>query len=221
MGRMNKIFLPVIAIQFAVIMILLFDPSEINNITPISRLDIVPVIKGSVGPSGIGVYLFYAFMIGNKIQNEKNFGKKLIFPIAFIFTATTILLIVLLMVFGSGTLVHFPFPLLIAVKQMFKTQSFSGLEALFLSLWFLADFITVTFFSYLVLVLLKYLFGLKNPIPLLSIIMVFSFFMSSFISNEIFELEYFIENIGLQVNIILGFILPLILWIVAKIRKMV
>lgn len=218
-ARMNKIIFPLLAIQFFLIIILMIPNIDINYITPISYLDIVPVFKGSLGVIGIWIYFFFLFMLSDKIITNKNFRKSVLFSTIFIFIATASLLIMLLGIFGSETLKQIPIPFLIATKNISKGGGFSGLESLFLSVWILADFISVTLFAYIIIRLLKSLFGLQNAMPLLSILLIFIFFLSLFITNEVFELHAFSEKLGLPMNAIMGFGVPVIVFFTGKARK--
>lgn len=218
-ARMNKIIFPLLAIQFFLILVLMVSRIDIENITPISHLDIVPVFKGSVVVVGVFVYFFFFFMISDKIITNKNFGKSVLFSTIFIFIAITWLLITELGIFGSETLLQIPLPFLLTVKNISKGGEFSGLEALFLSFWILADFITVSLFAYITIRLLKSLFGLQNAMPLLSILLIFIFLLSLFITNEAFELYAFSEKVGFPMNVIMGFGVPVIVFFTGKARK--
>lgn len=218
-ARMNKIIFPLVAIQFFLIIILMINRIKIEHITPISQLDIVPVFKGSVVVIGLWVYFFFFFMINDKIITNTDFRKNVLFSTIFVFIATTLLLITTLGIFGKDTLLQIPLPLLMTVKSISKGGEFSGLESLFLSFWILADFITVTLFAYIIIRLLKSLFGLNNPMPLLSILLIFTYFLSLFITNEVFELHAFSHKLGFPMNIIMGFGVPLIVFITGKARK--
>lgn len=218
-ARMNKIIFPLLAIQFFLIIVLMIPRIDIDHITPISHLDIVPVFKGSMVVVGMWVYFFFFFMISDKIITNKNFRKSVLFSTIFIFIATISLLITELGIFGSETLLQLPLPLLMTVKNISKGGEFSGLESLFLSFWILADFITATLFAYIIIRLLKSLFGLKNPMPLLSILLIFTYLLSLFITNEVFELQAFSEKIGFPMNVIMGFGVPVIVFFTGKVRK--
>lgn len=216
-ARMNKIIFTILLAQFLLILILMMNKIEVHHITPISQLDIMPILQGSVGVAGIWVYLFFIFTFSDKIQITKKFNKGVMFSAIFLFVATTASLILMVGVFGANTAMQLPLPLLSAVKNISK--QYSGLEALFLSIWTLADFITVGVFIYITLRLLKSLFGLKNPMPLISIMVIFIFFLAQFMTNEIFELQAFTAKLGLPFNVILGLGVPIIIFLVGKVRK--
>lgn len=216
-ARMNKIIFSVVAIQFFLIILLMIQKIDLRHITPISHFDIIPIFKGSAGVFEIWLYFFFLFMISDKIIIKKNMEKNVLFSIIFIFILTTLLLIMLLGVFGAKTLLQIPLPLLTAVKYI--SAEYSGFESLFLSVWIFADFITISIFAYIIIRLLKSLFELQNPMPLLSILLIFIYFLSLFISNEVFELHYFAQKIGFIGNMALGFGVPVLIFVAGKMRK--
>lgn len=217
LARMNKLIFAVVILQFTTIVLLMIKNVELCHLTPISQLDIVPVFKGTVGVMGIWVYFFFIFMISDKIMTSKDMHKNSVFSIIFSFVVSTVVIILVLGVFGMETVVQIPLPFLIAIKNISK--EYSGLESLFISLWILADFIAISLFAYIIIRLLKSLFGLKDPMPLLSILLIFTFFLSLFLCNEVFELQAFSEKLGLPMNVIMGLVLPFIIFVTGKIRK--
>jgi len=220
-ARMNKIIFVLVVAQFILIVALLISNVQFEKLTPISSLDILPAMKGSMPVAGLGVYLFFIFMLGNEIITNKGFSRNMLFAIAFVVIADTVLTIALIGTLGSNTLIITPLPLLSAVKNISQEGQFSGMESIFISFWILADFITVATFSYLIVKLYKSLFNLKEAMPLISPILLFTFILCQFLAAEIFELQNFSNKFGLQMNIVIGLVLPLILLGIAKLRKLV
>jgi len=220
-GRMNKLIYVLVAGQFALIIGLLMAQVEVKNLTPISTLDIIPAMKGTLPTAGLGVYLFFIFMQGNEIITDKGFSKNMRYVVIFLFIVTPLLTIALIGTLGSSTVKISPLPLLSAVKNISKEGKFSGMESVFISFWILADFITVTTFSYLIVKLYKSLFNLKDSMPLLSPILLFTFIMCQFLATEVIELQNFSMKFGLKMNIVLGLALPIVLLGIAKLRKLV
>lgn len=216
-ARMNKIIFAVLLVQFLLILIFMLNQIKTEHITPISQLDIVPVLHGSVGVAGIWVYFFFLFTMSDKIHITNKFNKGVLFSTIFLFAATIGVLILILGVFGANTAMQLPLPLLTAVKNISK--EYTGLESLFLAIWTLADFITVGVFIYLTLRFIKSLFGLKNPMPLISILVIFIFFLAQFITNEVFELQALSSKIVLPFNIIIGLCVPIVIFLIGKVRK--
>lgn len=217
LSRMNKLIFPVVGLQFFIIMALLLKKVDVDFLTPISQKDIVPVLSSTPGVAGIWVYLFFVFMMSDKIMTHKSFKGNLWFSTVFIWFATTSIIVIFLGVFGAKTILQFPLPMLTAVKTV--SRDYTGFESLFLSLWILADFTTVAVFGYLTLRLLKSLFSLSNPVPLLSIILLFIYILSLFLCTEVFELQEMSMNISLPFNIFMGLAIPILVVVVGKIRR--
>jgi len=220
-ARMNKIIYILLVVQFTVIVGLLLVQVDVKNITPISTLDILPAIKGSLSTAALGVHLFYIFMLGNEIITNKGFSKNMIYVVIFLLIVTPLLTIALLGTLGSNTIIMSPLPLLTAIKNISQEGKFSGLESVFVSIWILADFVNIATFSYLIVKLLKSLFNLKNAMLLLNAILLLAFILCQLIATEVFELQNFSMKLIPFVNIILGFAFPILLLGIAKLRKLV
>ncbi len=68
--------------------------------------------------------------------------------------------------------------------------------------------------------LLREIFGLQRQVPLLTAVMGLTYVFSSYISKDIFELNTFLQHIEPWFTLTLGIGIPLMLFIVAKARKM-
>jgi hypothetical protein len=209
----------VLIIQFLLIQLLLVPKFDVKFITPISRLDVVPVMKGLVGPMGIWVYMLFVLTFSDKINISPKPERKILYAALFILFADTSILLILLGTFGASSLQRFALPLLNATKYILS--DFAGLESIFIMMWTMADFVTIAIFTYFILRMLKDLFKLKEPMRLLNILLIFVGFMALFICNEIFELRKFSSEIALRMNVIMGFIVPVIVFGIGKVRKLV
>lgn len=219
LARTNTIILAVLIAQFLLIQALLVPKFDVKFITPISTLDVVPVIKGLVGPLGIWVYMLFILTFNDKINLGPKPKRKIMYAALFILFADTSILFILLGTFGASSLERFSLPLLTSVKYILS--DFAGLESIFIMMWTMADFITIAVFTYFVLRMLKDLFKLEEPIRLLNILLIIAGFLAIFICNEIFELQEFSSKIALRMNVIMGFIVPVVVFVIGKIRKLV
>ncbi len=220
-ARMNQITFSIIVTLLVLILCLLLPQLSIKNLTPISRLDILPILRGVPAVLSTISYLFFLFLIGNEITVtgpiQRSWGLAL-----FIFTFAAVwILATIIGLFGHGVAKELVWPLLSAVKQVFESKSFSGMESFFLSIWLFSDFISIAFLVYLALSLLKSIFGLTDPMSLLYIYLLFLFFTSRYLVKNLFELQYIGRIIISGGNILFGFLLPFLIYIVGKCRKLI
>ncbi|HHW48775.1 MAG TPA: spore gernimation protein KB, partial [Clostridiaceae bacterium] len=65
----------------------------------------------------------------------------------------------------------------------------------------------------------KSLFSLSDEKSLVSPVAIFAFIFSQYIASDRFELENYSRLISVPASIIFGFIFPIIIFIVGKVRK--
>jgi hypothetical protein len=66
---------------------------------------------------------------------------------------------------------------------------------------------------------MKYCFNFSDVKPLINIYAVFMYFLTIYLCNNVFELEHLSIYFVIPGNIILGFAIPVFMFIVGKIRK--
>ncbi len=219
--RMNKLIFALIVLQLIILLVFLFSGFSIKNVTPISTLDIIPLFKTSFYILAISSYISFVFIFNDQIKyGTKNFGK-FAFTTGFLTIVSTLIILATLGNLSYELINKLLFPFMSAVKSVYIFKESAGLDALFISMWMLADFITVSFFTYCIVRLIKNVFNLKSQTPALTAVLGFAFFFAVFLNNNVFELVIFSETIVVVCNLALGFVVPLALFITAKARKMI
>ena len=218
-ARMNEVIFLLITIIFFTLIILLFPELEIDNVTPISYLDIYPVAKGSIGIIALWVYIFFLFMMGDRIEAIKEIKRKNVFVGSFLFSTTVIILFFSIGTLGSSVLKRTPLSFYVTVKQISLFNTIQRVESVLISTWILADFIIISMFTFIVLDIIKYLFHLSDVRQMIGIFLIFEYFLCKYLSINSFELQEFSSRIAVPANIIFGLIIPLIIFLIGKIRK--
>lgn len=221
LARMNEIIFLFITFIFVVLVFLLIPSVDINKLTPISYLDIVPVFKATINITGINIYIFFIFMISDQINNKENIKKIGLQVIVFIFISLTCLIIVTVGTLGSSVVEKLPLSFLSAVKTISVLGFIEKLESILVATWIAADFIIITVFSFVILNLLKSFFNLSDEKPFINIFMIFMYFLSLYICDEVFELQAFSSEFAIYMNVVLGLLVPIFIFMVGKIRKKV
>lgn len=220
-SRMNKIIFILLLAQFLLLIFFLFLHFKVDYITPISTLDIIPVLKSIVYPLALWVYITPVFILNDQIiYDNKNKGK-LIFTAGFLTMKEVLPILSLLGMMSYHLVAKFKLPFFSAVENISVFKSSAGLDSLFLSIWMLAEFITISFFTYCISRLVKNIFKLNNDVPALTAILGFILFFSVFFSGNSFQLSSFSTYIVPYINLSMGYLIPIILFVTAKIRKMI
>ncbi|MDD2221684.1 MAG: GerAB/ArcD/ProY family transporter, partial [Clostridia bacterium] len=219
--RMNKIIFTLIVLQLIILLVFLFSGFSIKNVTPISTLDIIPLFKASVYILAVSSYISFVFIFNDQIKyGTKNFGK-FAFITIFLTIASTLIILAALGNFGYEFINKLLFPFMSAIKTIYIFEETAGLDALFITIWMLADFITISFFSYCIVRLIKNVFNLNSQLPALTAVLGFAFFFAVFLNNNVFELVIFSQTVAFVGSLALCFVVPLALFITAKARKMI
>jgi hypothetical protein len=85
----------------------------------------------------------------------------------------------------------------------------------------IADFALIAIFVYSVMHMLKLSFKLSNVMPLKVIYIVGIFFLSLILAKSTLELKILSQTVITIYNIIMGYAIPILIYIIAKIRKKV
>lgn len=217
--RINEIILPIILFTFLVFSFMIAPSIELSYLTPISCLDIIPILKGSIGITGIWAYLLVIFFINDGITNREQLKTECFRLILFLTVMALILNLVTIGVFDYSVVERFPSPYIVAIKDISVFNTFQKIEPIAVSLWLIEDFLLFSVFSHAFLALMKSLFGLSKVDFLIAPMLIFVYFFSQFIAESRFALDRFSNLISVPVNILLFIILPVILFFVGKIGK--
>ncbi len=219
--RMSKIIFIVCVIQFLFICIMILTSSFTpRHVTPISTLDVGPIAKSAQYPMVIIVYLTFMLIFNDQIKYNKK--RKYIFAgfVAFEVIFNTILVLAVLGMFGWELTDKMAFPFLKATENIQIGGNAAGLESLFLAIWMMLELMLIIFFTYIIVKLIKDIFGLARPVPALTAVLGFGYYFAIYICNDSFELTVFSEYVAAPGNLILGLGIPVLLFLTAKVRKL-
>lgn len=218
-ARMNQIILPIIVIHFFLLSFFVFPKVELDNLYPINILDDVPrIAEASRAQIAIWGYLLLLFFMGDQISHKDQIQKAGKGAAIFLFIANTLLLVMTIGTLGYSVTERLPLPYLIVVKQISIFNILQKIESVVVTIWIASDFIIITVFTYIALRMMKSLFTLRDTKPLINIYMVLIYFLAVYLAKSSWELEKFSE-ITILLNIIFGFIIPFLLFVVAEIRN--
>ncbi|WHH57829.1 GerAB/ArcD/ProY family transporter [Petroclostridium sp. X23] len=218
-ARMNEIIFYLITISTLLMIFFLLPVIKVNDITPVSYKDIYPLFEASIGVTGIWVYFFFLFFLGNKINNKEKIKNIGIQTLMFLLIANIATIIATVGTLGYSVTGRIPLPFLTAVKQISVFDIFEKVESIVVMIWIASDFILFSVFTYCVLLMIKSVFRLSEYKVFINIYMVFIYFLAMYICNSVFELQSFAENVVVYVNIFLGVFIPIVILIIGEIRK--
>jgi len=221
LARMNELFFMGLAVIFIGYCILVLPEIRIKYMFPITYKDIFPIFKGSIPILTIFSYSIMIFIFNDRINHKGEF-KKLSIRTVIILTIIFILSIVVpLGVLSAPILVKMPLPFISSIMQISLFSVIERIESGIIMFWVISDFMLIAVFSYTAIHMIRVSFNLSNVKPFLLIYILGIFFLSLTLAKSSLELSILSEHILTQWNIIMGFIVPTIIFVVGKIRKKV
>jgi spore germination protein KB len=218
LARMNEIFVLIIILIFLISGTLLMPQMKIKNFLPITYEDIIPIFKGSLSIIALWPFFTFILMFSDKITNKENLKKGGFQASILITFLVTISITISLGTFGWSIVTKTPVPYYYAIRQISLFNIIERIEAGAITIWLLADFIIISSFTFAAVHILKLLFKTSDTKPLINIYTVILFFLSLLIGRSRFELSALSEDVLLPVNIFMGLVVPLIIFIVGKFR---
>lgn len=218
-ARMNEIFLGLILIIYLTTNVLIMPQLKIENYFPITYKDIMPVLGGGIIITSLWGFIIVVFMFSDKITNMENIKKMGLKVMLFLGFLTLMSILIPLGLFGTSFLSNISLPYFMSVREISIMDFIERIEASVVSLWILTDFVFLTVLVYSALYVFKKVFSLSKIKPYINIYMVITILLSLLMSKQIFELWDFSKHISVPLNLFMGYCIPIIIFIVGKIRR--
>jgi spore germination protein KB len=206
-------------VTFTVLFLFTIPNLEVINLFPITHYDVLPLIKSSYSNISIWGAFTYIFFFGERVNDKehvKRFGMQ---GAVYMVITTLMLLIQTIGVYGYSLVERTSAPYISAVKSISLLQTIERIESVSVTLWAIADFVPISVTIFIIVSIIKSLFSLSEVKSLVSPITILAFIFSQYIAHNSFELENFANYISIPTGIIFGFIFPLVILIIGKIRK--
>lgn len=219
LARMNEIIIIVLLSVFFFLFFLAIKDIKISRLTPVSHLDIIPLLKATVPVLGVWSQLTIIFLLSNYINNKEKIKKVCGLAMLALAFLTSIMLILCIGSLGASTVGKTSVPYITMVKQISVFAALERLEAAEVGVWIIADFVLISLVLFAVLNLFKSLLKLSDTKPLTLIYSVIIYFLLLIIGRNIFEHDVFGNIIILPLNIFIGYVMPILVFIIGKIRR--
>jgi len=220
-GRMSEILIYFFAAIVVIVFVTTLSQIEIKNIWPITYYDAWPVVKGVLPIFSLSCYISSIMFLGDKISDTKKLKKYGIIAMIGWSIFSLILILSTTGIFGYRLNSQLLFPYFATLKNIRILDAIERVESLFISVWVASDAIIIALFSLITLNLLRRLFNKKSykKFSVWTLVAVFiiavNFAPNAYAAEEIAKIY-----VG-PINIILFAVMPLIAFIVGKIRKVV
>ncbi len=203
------------------IILLAFTKFKMTNILPVSFKDILPIATGSYNILGIWGYFLFLFFFADKVSDKEHIKKHGIKSALFVTIIAILIIAITIGVLGADLTSRMTLPFFAVVKTISLFNVIERLESALLSIWIIADFFIISVFAYIAISIVKSLFRTIGTKSFASPIILLTYTLSQYLAVNRFELEKFSNHFALQLNILLEFIVPLIIFVIGKIRKVI
>ncbi|KNY28841.1 GerAB/ArcD/ProY family transporter [Pseudobacteroides cellulosolvens] len=209
------------SVIFIIIFMLTLTNVKITNLLPVTYYDIWPITKSTYSILGIWGYFTFIFFFGDKINDKEHIRRFGLQGAVYLVIVTLLLLIQTIGVYGYTIIERLSMPYFVVAKSISILDTIERIESVVLAFWIIVDFVIISVFMYIILSMIKSLFNLTGAKSLISPVTIFTFIFSFYLAKNSFELSNFSSYIGLPINIVLGFIIPFILLMIGKVRRVI
>lgn len=219
LARMNEIIFPILATIFLSLFLLSLRDIRISRLTPISPLDILPVFQANIGVMVIFSYFPFLFLLSNYVNNKEKLKKVCFQTLVILAFLLMALLISTIGVLGQSTIELTQVPYIAAIKQISLFHTLERIESAVISQWIFSDFVIISVLLLSVLNMFKSLFKLSDTKPFIGIYLMITLLAALMLARNAAELELFISTVIFPPTIFLGYVMPVLVYVVGKIRR--
>lgn len=222
-GRTSMILFLMTVVIFVITALSLFSKIDLSNLFPMFENGIVPILDGALIELSYSVLAVYPLLVvpKNDISGNNKLGKSLLKFYLINFISMFIVVFFIITIFGSPLTNLYQYPEFHILKTVNIANFFQRVESL-LSFQWLFDFaVGLMIFIYYIKTALQQTFNFENKFN--KILIIGSSIIVIFLSNIIFKnntIAYdFLGKFYKYVRVVILFFIPLIIYIIARIRK--
>ena len=221
LAKMGELIIIALFTIFFILNFLILPEIQVKNFLPITYKDLVPAFTGSFGILAIFSYNILLMLFNDKIDHKGDFKRLSTKTMILLSIMSLLVILIPLGTFGWSVLVKMPIPYLTAMSQISLFHVIERVESGVIMFWVFSDFILISLFAFTAIHILKLSFNLSNIHYTLFIYLLGIFLLSLIIASSDTELKVLSEKILTPFNIIMGLIIPILIFGVGKIRKKV
>lgn len=219
-ARTAEIFVPWVFFLFVLVSLFVLPESEGTNIFPIFEGGLLPIVNGAYKMIGFPyVEMLLLLMITPYVNDQKKVTSSFVTGVILGSLILFVLTLLCILVLGPNFSMRNEFPIYVLGKKISIGNFLERIEVLVAIIWFVSIFFKLTLVSYSFLIGLSQLLNIKEYRPLVfpfGILIIALTLLT--IPSSVF-LKGFSKYASTPYMIFIGFILPLLVFIVAKMKK--
>jgi len=217
-SRTGEVLFLIFSAIFAIIFIFTVSNVEVINLFPVTHHDALPLLKSTYSSIGLWGSFTLIFFFGDKINDKEHIKRFGMQGAIYLVVAALMILIQTIGVYGYSVVERLSLPYVFVVKGISILETIERIESVAVVSWIILDFVAIAVIIYIIANIIKSLFSLSDEKPLLSPVTIFAFIFSQYIAHSRFELESLTNLISIPASIVFGYVFPLIILVVGKIR---
>ncbi|MBR5227670.1 MAG: GerAB/ArcD/ProY family transporter [Clostridia bacterium] len=219
LGRFSELMEIVLFIVFAIIISICLQNFDITNLYPVITYDIPDILFSTVAFLALFASYSYIFILGESITDRHQILKSGITSAVIICAIGLGVICITIGAFGPNVVTAFSQPFFMALKSADILGVFEGIDSMFVSFWILTDYAMIIYHTVISGAILQKLFKLQSRSTMVAPIIFISYILALALAKNFFVITEFTNNIVIYLNIFLGMVLPVIAFIVLKIKK--
>lgn len=203
------------------VLFILFPEIKISNIYPVAFYDTGNILMGAVPILAVMVYFTCMLFLGEYVDGKKDLFKycKRYIPVCGVIAISIVFCTI--GVFGYKLSQVMSQPYFSALKNIELFTVIERVEALAITFWLVTDIVLIVVLFYIATTLIKRIFNLPSREKTLTPLLFLEYVLSLYIASSLFELEKYSRGIGSILYISFGIIIPFILYVIGKFRKVI
>ncbi|MDP2891801.1 MAG: GerAB/ArcD/ProY family transporter [Bacillota bacterium] len=221
-ARVGEIIFAIIFVIFIFSFLALFGLVDVNHLLPVAPKSVPTLLYCGIGCTGVWGFGLYTFFLTDHIDYNKVLKKRsYLYYSAFVLLFTVLIQVTTIGVLGASLTGKAILPFNDAIKVVTLFDTFNRLEVFFTVIVDLVDYVTIAFYVFIALSLLKGIFHLQDTKPFIWVYVLFIAVLSNAITKSYFELEPIVRNILTLGNLAFMLGLPFLMLVVGKLRKVI
>ncbi|MBM7659871.1 spore germination protein KB [Bacillus mesophilus] len=219
-ARSAEIFFPWLFMLFILISLFLLPQIQGINILPVFEDGILPILNGTYFFIGFPfVEMILLLMITPHIYDKTKITSSFINGVVLGSFILFVLVVMCILVLGPGFSMRNEFPIYVLGKKVSIGNFLERVEVIIAIIWFLSIYFKLTIVSYSFLVGLSQLLNMKDYRPLTFPFAVLIIPLTLLVIPSSIYLKEFSKHATTPYMIFIGFILPLLVYMVSKWKK--
>ncbi|MFE4708153.1 endospore germination permease [Peribacillus simplex] len=218
--RSAEIFFPFVVLLVSTLIILLLPEIKFQNLQPVGEGGLKQVIRGSIPFIVFPFIEPVAILMILPFVSQKDRIRKSLFVGQFLAGSVLIIITMLaILVLGSESTARQNYPIYMLAKKINIADFMTRLEAILAIIWFITIFIRFSLFFYVTVLGLAQTLKLQDYRPLIFPFGILLIAFTLIMTPNIVHYNEFISEIWPFYAMTFGFLLPLLLLLIAKVQK--